>query len=187
MKRVKLNIVLCMVLWVNYIHAAAISWGTSGGQWLYQNDTTSLITGGTSLSSGGYMELLNIGTDTAYDTTDYNTYPVLGVPIWVGRGYGSNRDGRGYILGTTVSIGLYDNVVIRFFEQPGPSGRPTSGYYGVSSVFTYTNPYHNDTQDMFITSHTDATFAVPVPEPSTMALLASGMGVLAIRRRRKQK
>jgi hypothetical protein len=93
---------------------------------------------------------------------------------------------------STYAIG--SQFIIRFFDTPSlaygtsPNGLvPTTGNYGLSQVYT-TTQLHNGapvSETFSFSSNYAANIAV-VPEPSTVALMLAGLGVLGFARMRRK-
>lgn len=170
--------------------AATIIWQTGPGatDYLTQLGGGSRITGNGTVAPagtvGGFLQLIYIGT--SYDGFVDSGTGVLGDDAVVATAYvglgAMGADGR-FLASSGNSYASGSQFIIRFFDTPsgtyGSGLVPTSGYYGISGVFTTTQDPTGTGSDTFNISGPVTTV---VPEPTTVALMIAGLGILAGRR-----
>jgi len=170
------------------VHAAAsLNWGTTGSLRAYQNGGSILITGGASSSVGGFVQLLYLGADATYNGFQDTGTGVQGDDTVVATtfvGFGAmNRSGEFNVL-TSHNYAAGSKFLMVFFEVPSASGNvPTTGNYGTSELFTSTaDPSLGGIDTFNFDKNYSASTLVAVPEPTTVALMLAGLGMLAVRR-----
>ena len=171
----------------------SILWQTLPTARGYQLDGTTLITANQTLSTvGGFVQLLYLGADGIYNGFINSGTGVVGDDVvaqttWFGVG-AMGRAGE-FVSSATVSTIIGSKYEIRFFDTPAasyPGSVPTTGYYGLSQVFSQTGDPDVGGVDTFsFNANYSATIAV-VPEPSTVALMLAGLGVLGFARMRRK-
>ena len=169
-----------------------IAWGT-GAFRAFDSDTTTLLSGNASSSLGGFVQLLNLGIDGIYNGYVGSGIGVVGddtviATTWVGSGM-SVVNGAFAPANIAVSSAVGTKYEIRFFNTPssnfGAGSVPLSGFYGTSQVFTQAgDPTTGGTDNFSFNANYSATS--PVPEPSTVALMLAGLGVLGFARMRRK-
>ncbi len=168
--------------------AATLNWGCGSPYYAYQSDGSTLVNGDASSAVAGFVQLIYVGAD-GYDGFSPVGSGAVGNDAvvdttWVGNGVMSYPDGR-FLDTYSSSYAIGSKFVIRFFDSASPDYAgglvPASGNYGLSQIYTTTaDPAGGGQEDFFFTSNVSAT--TPVPEPSTVALMLAGLGILAGRR-----
>jgi len=175
---------------------ATIFWGTSTSFFALDNDGVTHITGNASSSVAGLVQLVYLGSDGVYNGFQASGTGVKGddsvlQSVWMGFGTPMSAFTSGqFASSVTDSLAAGSKFMILFFDAPSPvfgtspnSTAPTTGFYGQSAVFTSTgDPASGGTDTFNFTSNLTAGNPVAVPEPTTIALMLAGLGMLVARR-----
>lgn len=178
--------------------ASGIQWGAVGN-YLYDYDGSTYLTGGTVGTVGCFVQLIWVGANGAIDSAIASG---TGVSIddsvvdyaFVGAGSAAGEDG--WFDGQSVEEGgdVQDGYAfyLRTWDKPASSYASgvvpeASVYYGNSTTWTWiktASPYesHDFSADGAIT----ASNLIAVPEPTTLAFLGIGLGAFFMRRRMKK-
>lgn len=170
-----------------------IYWQSTAVNRAYGNDGVTLLPGSALSSVGGLVQLIYLGTDGIYNGFVNSGTGVVGDDVvaqttWIGTA-SMNAAGQFYssYAANTPTSSKYE---IRFFDTASPNyaggALPTTGYYGLSQVFTQTgDPALGGIDTFSFDQNYSATIAI-VPEPSTVALMLAGLGVLGFARMRRK-
>ena len=170
-----------------------ITWGTLPANRAYNSDGTTLITADQFVNTiGGFMQLIYLGANGVYDGfvnsgTGVVNDDVVAQTSWFGVG-AMGRPGEATTI-FSASSAVNSMYEIRFFSNPSANyaggALPAGGTYGLSQVFTQSgNPALGGTDSFLFNQNYSAT--IPVPEPSTVALMLAGLGVLGFARMRRK-
>jgi len=189
---------VCMVAAVVFSAASVmanvtVTWGSGGvaGSDVFQSN------GSTPILAGSLVQLIYLGGDGLYNGFTDSGSGVLGDDVVVS----SATVGTG-IMGSPAGqwLGSYSNpnaagtpYIMVFFTDPAVSGNvPTTGNYGKTGVFTTTGDptQPGATETVTFGNHGlaasyVASTAVAVPEPSTVILMLTGLGLICGRRFRR--
>jgi hypothetical protein len=177
--------------------AVTVTWGTDVGKLALQSNGITPLAAGTS-STAGFCQLIFIGA--AYEGLASSGDGHVGDDFivqttWIGTGA---MAAAGTMLGSynNTTYGIGSQFVIRFFDTPSPTYGtspnglvPLTGNYGLSQIFTISKDPTGapDTETFLFNGNKSATTAVvAVPEPSTVALMLAGLGVLGFSRMRRK-
>ncbi len=176
--------------------SVAVIWNTQAGK-LANDRFGAPLPAGSSLTAG-FCQLLFIGA--SYDGLASSGDGVLGDDVVLQTTYiGTGTMSAAGTLNSTYNNTTYaigSRFVIRFFDTPSPAYGtspdglvPTTGYYGLSQIYT-TTQLHNAapvTETFAFDANYNADISVvAVPEPSTVALMLAGLGVLGFSRMRRK-
>ena len=170
-----------------------IFWGTTASFKAYASDGTTLLPGSQTTGAAGLVELLYLGADGIYNGFSGTGTGVMGDDAVVQTSWiGSVSMGASGQFGATaaVSYGIGSKYSIMFFDTISPNYGagtvPASGNYGMSGVFTQAgDPSLGGSDSFSFTQNYSATSPVAVPEPSTVALMLAGLGILGLRKMRR--
>lgn len=184
---------LAFITIASITQASTIQWGT-GLSFVVQDSL------GNPLTSYGVAFLVYTGGDglqMSYNGTSW----VMGNDLVVDVAGEQNSFGFGYNANGTTATKTFNPTVaeypkgsefaIVFFTGKGvnDSTLPTSGQWGSSGLYNTTAKIDVDPMDEFYLGANLklTTDVIPVPEPVSMALFGVGAGVIALRRRFKNK
>lgn len=168
-----------------------IAWG-NGAFKAYQSDTVTLLPGNASSSIGGFVQMIYLGVDGIYNGyvgsgTGVSGDDVVVATTWIGSG-GMVVAGAFSPASFTATTAIGSKYEIRFFDNASSNyaggAVPTSGYYGLSQVFTQAGDPNLGGTDSFSFNANYST-TTPVPEPSTVMLMLAGLGLVGMRKLRR--
>lgn len=183
----KLMTALVLALAVGAASASTINWGNGPG---YITDD-----GGATYPNSGTAYLVYVGADGWDSTFDGTSWTmgdddiiVASSPVGTAGGFSSGS----FFQATTVTDPVYDKVGSQYviiYTTAGVAGNemPTTGFYGVSGVFTQTFQGEVSFPNEFGLP-TDLGYPIEIiPEPSTYALALIGVAAVALRRKFMKK
>jgi len=192
-KKISLTFVVLVLAVGSSLADVTFTWGTATLGKAYASDGITLLPATGSSATAGFCQLLYIGL--AYDGIASSGNGTMGDDVvlqtsYVGTGAMSFP---GTILGTYINSTYApgSQFMIRFFDTASPNYGaglvPTTGNYGMSQVYLTTQVQNSTpaSESFLFNANYSATTAV-VPEPSTVALMLAGLGVLGFRRIRRK-
>ena len=183
-----------------------INWSSeaTGGLLVLRDSTMTTLAGSVTEGSSGMLQLLYLGPNGVYD--DLGAFGTSGVLVddevvavsWVGEGFIMAMAGR---FSATVNPATNGNYAIRLFSSPNPtpgSGTasfiPSNGFVnhvttgnvgGAAASFVNANVLGSDIATFEVQEFLDTT--IVIPEPSSLAFLATGLAVFAVGRRVRKR
>ena len=191
----KISVVVASLIMVSSVSFAVdtIAWGATPTFRAYASDGITLLPGSALSSVGGFVQLLYLGTDGLYNGFINSGTGVAGddsvvQTTWVGTS-AMNAAGQ-FFSNYSASTALGSGYQIRFFDTASPNyaggALPATGYYGLSQKFTQTGDPDVGGSDTFNFNQNYSANIAVVPEPSTVALMLAGLGVLGFARMRRK-
>jgi len=176
--------------------ASTLNWGTVPASFrAYDSDGITLLPANASSSIAGFCQLIYLGSDNTYNGFITSGTGVQGDDVvvqttWMGQGSSMNNQ-PGEFNGSYASMYVAGSKFeMRFFSSGSPNyaagNVPSTGNYGLSQVYSTTgDPDLGGIDNFKFNQNYSATIAV-VPEPSTVALMLAGLGVLGFARMRRK-